>query len=270
MRVRVRPHVPRLECDRERRDRLEIRVLEQCPLAALDLEQMLQVARVEQDFLLRRARLARATGRNAVASTRKGLDGREQVERAERLPHERLGAALLGTPRLLVVGAGQEHDRDLLRAVGALQARGQLRAAHAGHAQVEHDHVRPLLLDAGLCLDGGGCLVNLDVGALEGRSQQLAERGLVVDEQNSHRTSFPLHVYSRYRHTTPCTRDTSFAADTKKPSLAGETFPSRKEISHTSRTLGPFCAPDGPPGRTGGAAGRGRISGSRAPREAPP
>jgi len=135
-------------------------------------------------------------------SAGKSFDDRQQIERAERLAHERVGTAAFRAPRLLVVRARQEDDRDLPRPGGTLQPHTQLRAAHAGHAQVEHDHVGEPLLDARLGLEGAGRLFHLDAGALERHPQELAERRLVVDEQNPHRTSSPLHVYLRCRSRT--------------------------------------------------------------------
>ena len=69
----------------------------------------LQVARVQQELLvvavLDRARQLRP-GRG-VSALHEPLDDREQLERAERLADERLGAGALRLPRLVDVGAGR-------------------------------------------------------------------------------------------------------------------------------------------------------------------
>ncbi len=133
MGVRARMRVLRLERGRKRGDRLEIRVLKELALAALDLEQMAQVARVQEHLLVRGARPLHAS-RGGTAAAGQPFDDREQVERAERLPDERLGAGALRAPRLLGVGAGEQHDRNQLRLLVALQPRAELGSAHAGHA----------------------------------------------------------------------------------------------------------------------------------------
>ena len=103
-----------LECSRERGNRLEIRLLEQRALRSLDREQVPQVLRVEEQLLVlavpddawTRRRQGRAVARQA-------LDDRKQLERAERLVHERLRARALHAACLFGVRAGKEHDRDL-------------------------------------------------------------------------------------------------------------------------------------------------------------
>ena len=103
----MRSHVPRLERRRKRRHRLEVRVLEKRSLAALDLEQVLEVAGIEQHLFLGGAGLAGPPGGNALLSPGKPFDDREQVEWAERLAHERLGAAALRASRFFVVSTGE-------------------------------------------------------------------------------------------------------------------------------------------------------------------
>src|SRR5262249_61149909 len=89
--VRPRPRVLRLERGGERGDGLVIGTLDQVTLAALDLEQMPEVARVEQELLLRLA-LLRRSERNPVQAAREPFHDRQQLERAERLAQERIGA----------------------------------------------------------------------------------------------------------------------------------------------------------------------------------
>ena len=74
-------------------DGLLVRLLEQLALPALDLDQVAEVARVQQQLLLARPRAwPRGTG-TPLKPAREPLDDREQLERAERLQHERVGAA---------------------------------------------------------------------------------------------------------------------------------------------------------------------------------
>ena len=80
-----------LERARERGDGLAVGALEQPALAALELEQVPEVARVEDELLLVRAPVRRAE-RHADARAREPLDDAEQLERPERLQEERVGA----------------------------------------------------------------------------------------------------------------------------------------------------------------------------------
>ena len=91
LRVRPRPRVLRLERARERRDGFLVGLLEEVSLSPLDLEQMSEVARVEQQ-LLTRVRASRRSVRHAVEPARQPLDDGEQLERAERLQEECVGA----------------------------------------------------------------------------------------------------------------------------------------------------------------------------------
>ena len=92
---------------------LEIGILQERPLAALDLEQMLEIARVQEQLLLGDRSLARGArhrrptaSRSTTASRSSGLNG---------LRTSAVGAGAFRAPRLLLVGARQEDDRDLLR-----------------------------------------------------------------------------------------------------------------------------------------------------------
>src|SRR6266536_1936423 len=96
LRVRAGARVLRLQRARERRDRLEIRALQELALAALDLEPVPQVSRVEQQVLVRAPSvLLRGPERNAQPAARQSFRDGKQLERAERLAHDRIGAGLL-------------------------------------------------------------------------------------------------------------------------------------------------------------------------------
>src|SRR5712691_9674762 len=92
----ARPGVLRLECAGEGRNGLEVGTLEQLPLATLDLEQVPEVARVEQQLLLRSGGppLGRPE-RDAIETARETLRDGEELERAERLANEGVGADAL-------------------------------------------------------------------------------------------------------------------------------------------------------------------------------
>ncbi len=115
------------------------------------------------------------------------LNDRQELERAERLAHERGGARALRVPRLFRLRPGQQDDRDVARRVVGLEPAAQLDAVHLGHPEIEHDDVGSVTPHAQLRLDAGPGLVDRHVSALERSPQQLAQRGLVVDEQDSHR-----------------------------------------------------------------------------------
>ena len=151
---------------------------------ALDVEHVPKVARIEHELLVGRLRAARPARHRRPPGD--ALHDGEQVERAERLVDERSRTRALRAPRLLRIGAGQEHDRDVLRPLLRLQPLAELGAAHPGHAQVEDDHVGAAPADARLRLEAGLRLVDRDVRALEGRAEQLPQRGLIVDEQDPH------------------------------------------------------------------------------------
>src|SRR5207253_5802258 len=91
LRVRSRAGILGLERGRESRNGFVVGALDQMALAPLDLEQMPEIARVEQELFLGLSLLRRAE-RDSVQATRKALDDREQLQRAERLAEERIGA----------------------------------------------------------------------------------------------------------------------------------------------------------------------------------
>ena len=95
----------------ERRDRFAVRALEQATLGALDLDQVPQVACVEDELLLVGARGGAAHG-DTCARPRQALDDAEQLERAKRLRQQSIRAG--GSCNILdVLHPGQQHDPDV-------------------------------------------------------------------------------------------------------------------------------------------------------------
>ena len=187
LRVLARAGVLRPERARERRHRLLVRALEQPALRALDLDEMAKVAGVEDELLLVGAAVD-AAHRRPHAGAREALDDAEQLEWPERLQQQRVRAGCAGHV-LHVVHSGQQDDADLARVLARLQLAAEREPVHAGHADVEHDHVRTRRRDPRLGLGGASGLVHLDLDVLEGRPQELAEPGIVVNQQQAH--SFP-------------------------------------------------------------------------------
>jgi hypothetical protein len=177
--------VLRLERARKRRDRLLVGLLEEDSLPPLDLEEMPEVARVEEELLLGPL-LLRRPERDAVQAARKTLDDRQQLEWAERLADERIGACLSGLGLRPALGPGEEHDRDPARLDGRLELAAVLEPGHAGHRDVENDHVGLAPVDPGPGGPHVGGLFHVDVPYLEGRAEKCAEPRIVVDKQKAH------------------------------------------------------------------------------------
>ena len=165
--VRARARVLRLERARERDDGVVVRGVEKRALLTLDLDQVAQVARVEQELLLRLGG-PRAPQRHAVRAAGETLDDAEELERAERLAHELVGARPV---EIGALGAGQEHDGDVARLRVALQLRAVLDPVDARHEHVEHDHVRLARGDAARGHRGAVGLVELEIEDLERRPE---------------------------------------------------------------------------------------------------
>jgi hypothetical protein len=161
-----------------------VRLLEQAPLPTLELQQIAQVPRVEQELLAGPA-LPAGAERHGVDPDGEPLHDREQLQRAERLQEQRVRADLLRRRLVRLVGARQEHDRDVLRRTRSLQPRAERRAVETRHAHVEHDCVRPRGGDSPLGGRGVRSLVDLDVHGLERRAQKRSKAGIVVDEQEA-------------------------------------------------------------------------------------
>ena len=146
---------------------------------------MAQVARVQEQLLLRWPLLARAEG-NAVQAAGEPLGDREQLERAERLPKEGVCADLVCVLDSVSLGAGQQDDADVGGVLLALQLPAELEAAHARHVDVQDDYVWLALGDALERNRRRVCLVDLDVEDLERRSEQFPQSLIVIYEQKPH------------------------------------------------------------------------------------
>ena len=158
---------------RESGDRLLVRALEQTTLGALELDEVAQVARVENELLFAGAAL-RAPHRSARRGAREAFDDTEQLERAERLQEQ--GVRTGGAGNVLhVVHAGQQDDPDRARVGALLQLATERETVHAGHADVEHDHIWPLRRDPLFGLRCAAGLVHVDLDVFERRAQQGAE-----------------------------------------------------------------------------------------------
>jgi hypothetical protein len=185
LRVRARVRVLRLERLRERGDGLAVGLLDELPLAALDLEQVAQVAGVEQELLADVAGLARGAHRDAEAAPGDALGHAEELERAEGLREEGVGAGEVGRGERPALRAREQDDADVLRRRVVLQAPAVLEPGDPGHHHVEDDHVRPCGGDPLGGLGGIRRLVYLDLETLERRSEQFSQTGVVVDQQDS-------------------------------------------------------------------------------------
>ena len=186
LRVRAGARVLRLQGAGERGDGLPVGLLNERALRALDLQQVAQVARVQEQLLPFAADLLRRAERNAVETSREPLDHGEQLERAEGLRHERLGAGGVRGDARATLGTGEQDDGDATRLDVRLQLTAELEPVHAGHHDVEHDHVGRIRADQLARLDGSGRLDDVDVEDVEGRAQQRPEPRVVVDEQHPH------------------------------------------------------------------------------------
>src|SRR5207248_3986557 len=108
LRVGAGPDVLRLERARQGGDGLAVCVLEQHALAALELEEVAEVARVEEELLLR-ILLLPGSERDTVEPAREPFDDREELEWAKRLPDERVGAGRVRGDERAALGSGQQH-----------------------------------------------------------------------------------------------------------------------------------------------------------------
>ena len=158
---------------RESGDRLLVRTLEQTTLRALDLDQVAQVARIQNELLFAGATL-RAPHRRAGGGTSEALDDTEQLERPEGLQEQCVRAGGAGNV-LHVVHPGEQDDADRARVGAFLQLATEGETVHARHADIEHDHVRPLGGDPLFRLGCASGLVHVDLDVFERRAQQGAE-----------------------------------------------------------------------------------------------
>ena len=197
LRVLARAGVLGLERTCERRDGLAVGTLDQCALTALQLDQVAQVARVEQELLLVGAAPG-AAKRQAHAAACEPLDDRQELERPERLQQQRVGARLAGVV-LDVVEAREQDDADVLRRTLALQPTAELDPVDTGQADVEHDDVRPRSRDSPLSLGRVAGVVHVDVHGFEGRPEEVTEPRVVIDDQQAHESLLQAAFPSRHR-----------------------------------------------------------------------
>jgi hypothetical protein len=184
LRVGTGARVLRFERARKRRDRLLVGVLEEDALAALDLEQVPEVARVEKELLLVFDRALAAVGRrHRRKPAREPLHDVQELERAEGLAHERVGAV---ADARVPDGAGEQDDCDTGCVLIALYSPADLAPAHSRKPDVEHDDIRPVADDGLQGGFAGADVVHLDVDDLEGRPQESPKRGVVVDDEQAH------------------------------------------------------------------------------------
>ena len=169
---------------RQSRDGFLVGVLDEEPLAALELEQVAQIAGLGRSCSWP-GRPRRVPGRHRLEPAGEPLDDVEKLQRAERLAQEGIGGRVVHQRRL-VGRAREHHDRDVDRVLVGLHAPAELGAAHAGKAEVEDHRVRTLPLDRRQSVLGGARLLDLDVHDLERRPEELPERGVVVDYQQAH------------------------------------------------------------------------------------
>ena len=147
---------------------------------------MAKVARVEQELVpvLDRALTSRRR-RHGVEAARQPLDDVEELERAERLAQVRVGAGVALDGRV-AHRAREQDDGNVRCARVRLQAPAELGSAHAREPNVQHDRVRPAQahgLERGF---GRPDVFHLDVHDLESRAEQCPERGVVVDDEQTH------------------------------------------------------------------------------------
>ena len=184
--VGPRARVLRLERARQRGDGLLVGVLQQRPLTPLDLKQVAEVARVEEELLLVSLPLGRERRRHRLEAAGQALDDVEELEWAEGLPHVGVRGRRLAGEREVADRAREEDDGDALRHGVGLHAPAELEPAHPGHAHVEDDRVRaPQLDDVERSLRARGFL-HLDVHDLERRAEQSTESVIVVNDQQAH------------------------------------------------------------------------------------
>ena len=204
-RVRAGADVARLERVRQRTERLAVGPLDVAAVTALDLEQAPHVTGVEQE-LVGGQRLGGLGEQRRRRRAGRALDRGEQVERAERLPHDGSSAGI-AAGLLLEVAAGEQDDPDLARLVGRIELARERDAVDAGQADVEHDHVGPRARDRLDRLLGARGLLDPLLDELEGRAQQLPQRRVVVDHEDlqagPRRPSFAA-VSACAHHPLPC------------------------------------------------------------------
>jgi len=127
--------------------------------------------------------VAAAAGRRQRArAPQDALDAREQLARAERLRQVVVGAHLQADDAVDFLGARGEHDDRQARA-GA-QVAAQREAAVAGQHEVEHHDVGRAAFEHAPHLAPVGRERDAKTVALQVLAEQLADLGVVVDDQD--------------------------------------------------------------------------------------
>ena len=127
----------------------------------------------------------RRAKRNSVEAAGEALGDCKQLERAERLAHDRVCACFLRGRCRPAVGTGQENDRNPARLGVVLQLAAKLEAGRSGHVDVEHDHARVAAPDVTPGRLRVLRLEHIDVGDLERGRQELPKCRVVVDQQDA-------------------------------------------------------------------------------------
>ena len=127
-------------------------------------------------------RSAPSTGERAAQH---GVDAREQLARRERLGDVVVGAAFEARDLVALFGARRQHDdRQLARLAIALERARELEAARVGQHPVDQQQVGKLVGDLGAPATGIRGFADFETGAAQSERDHLANRPLILDDQN--------------------------------------------------------------------------------------
>ena len=113
------------------------------------------------------------------------VDARQQLARREGLGDVVVGAAFEARDLVALLGArGQHDDRQLAGLAVALQRARELEAAGVGQHPVDQQQVGQLVGDLGAARARVGGLAHFEAGAAQAEGDHLANRALVLDDQN--------------------------------------------------------------------------------------
>ena len=134
--------------------------------------------RVDDEPVVREALLAAPSG----SARRSTVRTRRQLARRERLRHVVVGAELETDDPVGLLAAGRQHDHRQARARADPAA--ELEPVRPGQHEVEHDEARRVALDELARPAPVGRLERLEALALQVADDDLADRRLVVDDEN--------------------------------------------------------------------------------------